>query len=75
MGLAGLFEAIGSLLANCGGGTGGTLVRRDELYTAVAVPVVVPVDKHRHLLACLVFAGKGPPGGVSPVFDRTEQEF
>ena len=75
MGLAGLFVDIGSLLANCGGDTGVTLMGRDELDAAVAVPVVGPVDKHRHPLAGLVLAGKGPPGVVRTVFDRSEQGF
>jgi len=37
-----------------------TLLRRHELDAAVAVPMVVPVDKRHHPLAGLVFAGKWP---------------
>ena len=64
MSLAGLLVDISSLLANCGGATGVTLLRRDELDTAVAVPVVVPVDKGRYPLARLRFPGKRPTGVV-----------
>ena len=60
MGLAGLLVDIGSLLANCRGGTAMTLVRRDEFDAAVAVLVVVPIHKRRHPLARLLFAGKWP---------------
>ena len=51
------------------------LVGRDEFDAAVAVPVVVPVDKSRYPLARLRFAGKRPIGVVGPVFDRSEQGF
>ena len=52
-----------------------SLHRSHELDCAVAVPVVVPVDKGRHPLACLVLAGKRPVGVVRLVFGRAEQGF
>ena len=48
---------------------------RHEFDAAVAVPVVVPIDKGRHPLACLAFAAKRPAGVVGPVLDRAEQGF
>ncbi len=75
MSLAGLLVDIGSLLAHCGGSTAVTLMRRDEFDAAVAVPMVVPVDKRRHPLTRPLFAGKRPTGVVGPVLDRAEQGF
>ena len=48
---------------------------RDEFDAPVAVPVVVPVHKCRHPLACLVFTGEWPARVVGPVLDRSEQGF
>ena len=48
---------------------------RHELDAAVAVPVVVPIDKRSHPLARIVFAGKWPAGVVRPVLERSEQGF
>jgi len=73
IGTAGLLVDIGSLLADCVGGTAMTLMGRHEFDGAVPVSVVVPVHKGRQPLTGLVLAGKGPAGGVGPVFDRTEQ--
>ena len=58
-GLAGRLVDIGSLLANCLGGTAVTLVRRDEFDAAVAVLVVVPIHKGPHPLARRLIAGRG----------------
>ena len=66
---------IGSLLAECVGGTAMTLMGRHEFDGAVPVSVVVPVHKRRHPLTGLDLAGKGPAGVVGPVFDRSEQGF
>ena len=46
------------MAADLHGLTAVTLLRRYELDTAVAVLVVVPVDKRRHPLTGLVFAGE-----------------
>ena len=75
MGLTGFLVDIRALLADRRGGTAVALMGRDEFDAAVVVPVVVPVDKRRHPLACLVFAGKWPPGVVGTVLDRSEQGF
>ena len=75
MGLAGLLVDMGSLPADCCGGTAMALMGRDEFDGAVAVPVVVPIHKSRHPLAGLVFAGELPAGVVGTVFDRSEQGF
>ena len=50
MGLMGLLVDIGSLLADCGGGSTVTLVGRHEPDVAVPMPVHVPVDKGHHPL-------------------------
>ena len=52
-----------------------TLLRRRELDPAVAVPMVVPVDKRRHPLAGLVLAGKWPSRVIRPVLRCAEQRF
>jgi len=75
IGLAGGLVDLGSLLADCGGGSTVVLVGRHELDAAVAVPVVVPIEKGRHPFAGLVFAGEWPSGVVGPVLDRSEQGF
>jgi len=59
MGLAVRLVDIGSLLANCLGGTAVTLVRRDEFVAALAVLVVVPIHKGPHPLARLLISGRG----------------
>ena len=69
----GLLVDMGSLLADCRGGTAMALMGRDEFDAAVAVPVVVPIHKCCHPLAGLVFAGERPARVVGPVFDRSEQ--
>jgi hypothetical protein len=48
---------------------------RHELDTAVAVPMVVPVDKRGHPLAGLVLAGKWPSRVIRPVLRCAEQRF
>ena len=48
IGTAGLLVDIGSLLADCVGGTAMTLMGRHEFDGAVPVSVVVPVHKQRH---------------------------
>ena len=52
-----------------------TLMGRHELDATMPMPVVVPVNKDRHPLACLVLAGKRPVGVVRTVIYRTEQGF
>ena len=51
------------------------LIRRDEPYPAVAVLVVVPLNKCHHPCAGFLHALEGPSGVVGPVFDRAEQRF
>ena len=51
------------------------LMGRHELDAAVAVPMVVPVDKRRDPLAGLVLAGKWPSGVIRPVLRCAEQRF
>ena len=46
---------------------------REEFDAAVAVPVVLPVDKRRYRLAGLVFAGEWSAWVVGPVLDGSEQ--
>jgi hypothetical protein len=70
---AGFLVDLDSLLANCLGGSTVALLGRHEFDAAMAVPVVVPVDKRRYPLACLVFAGEWPAWVVGPVFDRSVQ--
>ena len=72
IGLAGGLVDLGSLLANGLGRSTVALVGRHEFDATVVVPVVVPIDKRSHPFAGLVLAGKGPPGVVGTVFDRTE---
>ena len=52
-----------------------TLVRRHELDSAVAVPVVVAVHKRDHPLAGLVLAGKRTARVIRPVLCFSEQQF
>jgi len=76
IGPTGLLVGIGSLFANCGGGSAVALMERDEFDAAVAVPVVVPGYKCLHLLPGLVFAREWPArvvGPLRPVLDRSEQ--
>jgi len=51
------------------------LVGRHELDAAVAVPMVVPVDKRRHPLAGLLLAGKWPSRVVRAIFRGAEQRL
>lgn len=75
MGLAGLLVDMGSLPADCCGGSAVALMGRVEFDAAVAVPVVVPIHKCRHPLAGLFFAREWPVRIVWPVFDRAEKGF
>ena len=75
IGTAGLLVDIGSLLADCFGGTAMTLMGRHEFVGTVPVSVVVSIHKQRHPLTGFVLAGKGPAGVVRTVFDRSEQGF
>ena len=75
IGLTGGLVDLGSLLANCRGGSTVALVGRHEFDRAVVVPVVVPIHKCRHPLAGLLFVGEWPAGVVGAVFDRTEKGF
>lgn len=52
-----------------------TLIRCDEPNPAVAVLVVVPLNKRCNPAAGFLYALGGPPGVVGPVFDRAEQRF
>lgn len=52
-----------------------TLLRRYELDTAVAVLVVVPVDKRRQPLTGLVLAGEWLTRVIRSVIHRPEQGF
>ena len=52
-----------------------TLLRRYELDAAVAVLLVVPVDKRRHPLTGLVLAGERLTRVISPILHRPEQGF
>jgi len=52
-----------------------TLLRRHKLDAAVAVPIVVPVDKRRHPLAGLVLVGKWPSRVIRPLLRCAEQRF
>ena len=67
MGLASFFVELGALPADCNGGTAVTLVRRDELDTAVTMTVVVPVHKSGYPLACLRLAGERPAGVIRSI--------
>jgi hypothetical protein len=49
------------------------LVGLHELDAAVAVPMVVPVDKRRHPLTSGLLAGEWAAWVVWPVFRRPEQ--
>ena len=51
------------------------LVERDEFDAAVAVPMVVPVEKCARPTARLALAGKEPAVVIRPVFDSLEQGF
>jgi len=51
------------------------LMGRHELDAAVAVPVVVPVNKCRHPLAGSLHAREWPARVVRSVFGRPEQRF
>ena len=51
IGSTSLLVDLGSLLANCRGGSTVALVGRQEFDSAVAVPIVVPVHKRSHPLA------------------------
>lgn len=73
MGLTSLLVDIGSLLADCAGGSAVTLMGRDEFDAAMAVPVVVPVDKRRHPLAGLVLAAERTAGVVGTKLDGVEK--
>ena len=52
-----------------------TLLGSYELDAAVAVPMVVPVDKRRHPLAGLVLAGERLTWVIRPVLRCAEQRF
>ena len=75
MGLARLLVDLGTLQADCGCSTAVTLMGRDELDAAVAVPVVVPIHKSCHPLTSLRLAVERPAWVIRPVLGRAEQGF
>ena len=75
MRLAGLLLELGAPPADCVGSLAVTLVGRDELDAAVAVPVVVLVHKSRHPLARLHIAGERPGRVIGPELGFAEQSF
>ena len=75
MSLARLLVDDSAVTTDLDGLTAVTLLRRHELDAAVAVPMVVPVDKRRHPLAGLVLAGKWPSRVIRPVLRCAEQRF
>ena len=75
MQLMGLVVNLCTVLADFNGLTAVTLLRRNELDAAVAVPVVVPVDKRHHPSAGLAFAAKRPAGVIGSVLECSEQRF
>ena len=47
-----------------------------HLFNAtMVVTMVIPDNKLRQPLECLILAGQSPAGVVRTVFDRTEQRF
>ncbi len=69
MGLTGFLVDIGAH-ADCRGGTAVVLMGRHELDAAVPVALVVPIHNRRHLLAGLVFAGRGGGGSTSLINEK-----
>ena len=75
IGPAGGLVDLCPLLANVLGGSALALLGCHKFDAAVAVLVVVPINKRHHPFAGLLLAGKGPAGVIRMVFDRTEQRF
>jgi hypothetical protein len=75
MQLTGLVVNLGTALADFNGSAAMALVRRHEFDAAVAVSVVVPVDKRHHPSAGLAFAAKRPAGVIGSVLECSEQRF
>ena len=75
MQLMGLVVNLGTALANLVGLTAVTLLRRNELYAAVAVLVVVPVDERGDPLTGLLFGCEWLAGVIMPIFHCPEQGF
>jgi hypothetical protein len=73
MALAGLSIDDSAVATGLYGLTTVTFLRRDELDTAVAVLVVVPVDEFGDPLAGLVSGGKWFAGVIRPILHRPEQ--
>jgi hypothetical protein len=68
MSLTRFLEDLSSLLAYCIGGSTVGEIERLVFDDATEVPVVITVDKPRHPVTCLVFAGKWPTRVVEPIF-------
>ena len=51
------------------------LLRRNELDAAMAVLVVIPLNKGCHPMAGLLFVAEWPAGIILPVLNRAKKEF
>ena len=75
MALAGLFIHDRTVPADLFCLTIMTLLGRHEFDAAMAMPMVVPVEKRGHPLTGMGFGGKGLAGVIMPVFRCPDKRF